>query len=86
MIGPAKGMNSSTPASRPSVNAEGIPSAVYYRKPLHRQPAYAQYPCAGNGLPVCEKLGGEVISLPMHAYLAASDQDRIIAAVRKALR
>lgn len=69
-----------------ALKAEGIPTAVYYRKPLHRQPAYAKYPCAGNGLPVSERLTAEVISLPMHAYLAAADQDRIIAAVRKALR
>ena len=32
-----------------------------------------------------EQLSGEVISLPMHAYLEQPDQDRIIGAVRKAL-
>ena len=32
-----------------------------------------------------EQLSGEVISLPMHAYLEPVDQDRIIGAVRKAL-
>ncbi len=32
-----------------------------------------------------DKLAGEVISLPMHAYLDEPTQDRIVAAVRGAL-
>ncbi|MCK0196853.1 DegT/DnrJ/EryC1/StrS family aminotransferase [Ancylobacter sp. 6x-1] len=68
-----------------ALQAEGVPTAVYYRIPMHRQPAYAHYPAAGNGLPVSEQLSGEVISLPMHAYLDAPTQDRVIAAVRRAL-
>lgn len=69
-----------------ALKADGIPTAVHYRKPLHHQPAYAHYPCAGNGLPVAEALAQSVLSLPMHPYLDPADQDRIIAAVRKALR
>lgn len=68
-----------------ALQKEGVPTAVYYRIPMHRQPAYAHYPAAGNGLPVCEQLAGEVISLPMHAYLDEATQDRVIAAVRRAL-
>ena len=65
--------------------AQGIPTGVYYPKPLHRQTAYRQYPAAGNGLPVTDRLADEVLSLPMHAYLDEASQDRIIAAVRAAL-
>ena len=68
-----------------ALQKEGVPTAVYYRIPMHRQPAYAHYPAAGNGLPVCEKLAGEVISLPMHPYLDDAAQERVIAAVRRAL-
>lgn len=68
-----------------ALQKEGVPTAVYYRIPMHRQPAYAHYPAAGNGLPVCEQLADEVISLPMHAYLGEATQDRVIAAVRRAL-
>jgi dTDP-4-amino-4,6-dideoxygalactose transaminase len=67
------------------LKAQGIPSAIYYTKPLHKQPAYRDYPVADGGVPVSEQLSGEVISLPMHAYLEAADQDRVIAAVRKSL-
>ena len=65
--------------------AQGIPTGVYYPKPLHRQGAYRHYPVAGNGLPVTDRLAGEVLSLPMHAYLDAATQDRIVAALRAAL-
>jgi dTDP-4-amino-4,6-dideoxygalactose transaminase len=68
------------------LKAQGIPTAIYYAKPLHRQAAYSGFPIAEGGLPVSEKLAGEVISLPMHAYLDRATQDRIIAAVRRALQ
>ena len=41
---------------------------------------------AQAGLPVSERLADEVISLPMHAYLDEPTQDRIVDAVRRALR
>jgi dTDP-4-amino-4,6-dideoxygalactose transaminase len=68
-----------------ALKAEGIPTAIYYTKPLHRQPAYRDFPVAEGGVPVSEQLSKEVISLPMHAYLEPPAQDRIIDAVRRAL-
>ena len=65
--------------------AEGIPTQIYYPRPLHHQPAYETYPIASTGLAVAERLPEEVLSLPMHPYLSHADQDRIIAAVRDAL-
>lgn len=67
------------------LQTRGVPTAIYYPKPLHRQGAYKHFPVAGNGLPVTEKLSAEVISLPMHPYLDEPTQDRVIAAVREAL-
>jgi dTDP-4-amino-4,6-dideoxygalactose transaminase len=66
------------------LKAEGIPTAIYYPRPLHRQSAYAHYPTADGELPVAERLAGEVVSLPMHPYLSTEIQDRIIAAVQRA--
>jgi dTDP-4-amino-4,6-dideoxygalactose transaminase len=68
-----------------ALKAEGIPTAIYYAKPLHRQAAYRDFPIVDGGLPVCDRLAEEVISLPMHAYLEEPVQDRVIAAVRRAL-
>jgi UDP-2-acetamido-2-deoxy-ribo-hexuluronate aminotransferase len=67
-----------------ALKAEGIPTAVHYPSSLHQQPAYS----AGwekASFPVAERLAREVISLPMHPYLDAPTQDRIAAAVRKAV-
>jgi len=64
---------------------DGIPTAIYYAKPLHWQTAYRNFPAADFGLSVSERLAGEVISLPMHPYLDAVTQDRIIDAVRRGL-
>ncbi len=69
-----------------ALKAQGIPTAVYYSKPLHRQGAYRHFPVADNGLPVTDRLADEVISLPMHAYLDAPTQLRVIDAVRGALQ
>jgi len=69
-----------------ALKAEGIPTAVYYPIPLHRQQAYRRYPVADGGLPVSDRLADEVIALPMHAYLDEPTQARIIDAVKRALR
>lgn len=68
-----------------ALKEQGIPTAIYYPKSMHQQTAYKHYPVAEGGLPVSEKLSEEVISLPMHAYLDAATQDRVIKAVRDAL-
>jgi dTDP-4-amino-4,6-dideoxygalactose transaminase len=68
-----------------SLAAAGIPTAVYYPTPLHRQVAYRDFPTAWGGLPVSDRLAGEVVSLPMHPYLTEEAQDRIVAAVRAGL-
>ena len=72
-------------STTPRLKAQGIPTAIYYPKPLHRQTAYRAFPVAAGGLPVSDLLAGEVLSLPMHAYLDDAVQDRIVAAVRQAL-
>jgi dTDP-4-amino-4,6-dideoxygalactose transaminase len=68
-----------------SLKAQGIPTAVYYPKPLHRLEAYKRFPVVDNGIPVTDQLAEEVISLPMHAYLDESSQNRVIEAVRNHL-
>jgi dTDP-4-amino-4,6-dideoxygalactose transaminase len=67
------------------LQGDGVPTAIYYPKPLHRQEAFRQCLVAGNGLPVTDRLAAEVLSLPMHAYLDEPTQDRIIDAVRRAV-
>ncbi|MBM3468421.1 MAG: DegT/DnrJ/EryC1/StrS family aminotransferase [Alphaproteobacteria bacterium] len=48
----------------------GLPTMVYYVKPLHLQTAYKHYPTAtGGSLPICESLAHKVLSLPMSGYV-----------------
>jgi len=68
-----------------ALKAQGIPTGIYYPTPLHRQEPYQHFPIAEGGAPVSERLAEEVISLPIHAYLDEATQERIIAAVRRAL-
>jgi len=68
-----------------ALKAQGVPTAIYYVKSMHQQTAYRDFPVADGGLPVCESLSSDVISLPMHAYLDEATQDRVIAAVRGAV-
>jgi dTDP-4-amino-4,6-dideoxygalactose transaminase len=47
----------------------GVPTAVYYPKPLHLQPAYRA--CHdGVSLPVSEGLAERILALPIHPYLS----------------
>ncbi len=64
--------------------ADGIPTAVYYPRPLHHQPAYRDHVVPPGGLPVSERLSGEVLSLPMHPYLEPAQQDSVIEAMLRA--
>lgn len=56
----------------------GVPTAVYYPKPLHDQSIYRAYPQDGAGMGVAEDVSKRVLSLPMHPYLTEDVQDRII--------
>jgi UDP-2-acetamido-2-deoxy-ribo-hexuluronate aminotransferase len=68
-----------------ALKAQGVPTAIYYPKSMHQQTAYRDFPVAEGGLPICEQLSEDVISLPMHAYLDEATQERIIKTVRGAL-
>lgn len=64
------------------LKSQGVPSAVYYPIPIHKQDVYARYPLGPGGLPVTEAKAERVLSLPMHPYLTEADQDQVVAAVR----
>lgn len=69
-----------------SLKARGVPTAIYYPKPLHQQTAYRRFRVAGNGLPVSERVAQEVVALPMHPYLDEETQGYIINVARDALK
>jgi dTDP-4-amino-4,6-dideoxygalactose transaminase len=69
-----------------ALREKGVPTAVYYPIPIHRQSVYGRYPTAPGGLTVTEAKAGRVISLPMHPYLSEADQDLIVGAIRRFAR
>ncbi len=65
----------------------GVPSMVYYPKPLHQQTAYKHFPTAtGGALRVSEDLAERVFSLPMHPYLENETVDYIAESLLSAFR
>ena len=75
---------------RTAVQAElkekGIPSMVYYAKPMHHQGALANTRSAQADCPVTERLCETVLSLPLHPYMTEQQVQKISDAVRNALR
>jgi dTDP-4-amino-4,6-dideoxygalactose transaminase len=69
-------------ALKAHLQENGIPSVIYYVKPLHAQVAYRDFPVTPTGLPVSEALPERILCLPMHPYLTEEDQDRIITTIR----
>jgi dTDP-4-amino-4,6-dideoxygalactose transaminase len=63
----------------------GIPTGIYYPRPLHVQAPYRDFPVAPAGLPVTEHLKGVVLSLPMHPYLTEQQTSYIVSCMREAL-
>jgi dTDP-4-amino-4,6-dideoxygalactose transaminase len=62
------------------LSSSGVPTGIYYPKPLHRQQPYRHYPTTPGGLPVTDALAASVLSLPLHPYLSEAQQDRVVAA------
>ena len=60
----------------------GIPTGVYYPKPLHLQGAYASLGHSRGDFPVSEMLSDRVFSLPMHPYLTDEEVRSIVEAMK----
>ena len=64
------------------LNQSGIPTAIYYPKPLHLQEAFAGLGYGSGAFPVSEDCASRIFSLPMHPYLTSADQEKICAALK----
>jgi UDP-2-acetamido-2-deoxy-ribo-hexuluronate aminotransferase len=67
------------------LKGDGVPTAVYYPRPMHLQSAYRSYGGGEGSLPVSEGLCQRILSLPMHPYLTEETIERVAAALRKAV-
>jgi UDP-2-acetamido-2-deoxy-ribo-hexuluronate aminotransferase len=58
----------------------GIPTAIHYPVPIHRQPAYASL-SSPDACPIAVEMAGRVMSLPMGPYLSTADVQQVTAAL-----
>jgi dTDP-4-amino-4,6-dideoxygalactose transaminase len=71
-------------AVQAALRAANIGAAIYYPRPLHRQPAYAA--CHdGAALPVSEAVSTRIMALPIHPDLTDEQASRVAQTVRAAL-
>lgn len=67
---------------RTFLKENGVPSMVYYPKPLHLQNAYATYGYKKGDLPVSETLSEEIMSLPMHPELEKDHIEFVVSQIK----
>jgi dTDP-4-amino-4,6-dideoxygalactose transaminase len=63
----------------------GIPTAIYYPRPLHRQEAFANLGYREGDFPASEDAAARIFSIPMHPYLDAETQTKIIDIIKGGL-
>ena len=63
----------------------GIPTMVYYKKPMHRQGAFYGTRSGEADCPVTEDICDKVLCLPIHPYLEAGEIEVVAQELRKAL-
>lgn len=59
------------------LHEKDIPTAIYYPIPLHMQQAFSGMGGRQGDFPVAEKIASEIFNLPMHPYIAKTDQEKI---------
>ncbi|RIU94747.1 DegT/DnrJ/EryC1/StrS family aminotransferase [Oceanobacillus picturae] len=64
---------------------QGIPSMVYYVKPMHKQEAFSTLSFNENDFDVTNKLCDTVLSLPMHPYLKEDEVSKVAKTVNEFL-
>ncbi len=62
---------------------QGIPSMIYYNKPMHKQGAFADMKFDEDDYVVTNNLCDTVLSLPMHPYLTGEDVDKVCKVIRE---
>ena len=68
------------------LRAAGIPSMVYYSKPLHKQGAFKETDSENAHCPIAEKLCQTVLSLPIDPYKTKSEIEIVITELKKILK
>ena len=68
-----------------SLKEKGIPTAVYYRIPIHLSDAYKSLGYESGDMPISEACSKRIFSLPMHPYLDPSVADKVASIIRSTI-
>lgn len=68
---------------RDALRKEGIPTMVYYPRPLHLQPVFQKLGYKEGDFPVSEDAAKRILSLPMHPYLSPEIQEKVAGVIRR---
>ena len=69
-----------------ALNEAGIGAGVHYPKPVHLHGAFSGLGLGEGAFPVAEEATRTVLSLPIYPGITESQQERVVAELRKALR
>jgi UDP-2-acetamido-2-deoxy-ribo-hexuluronate aminotransferase len=70
-------------AARKALAEKGVPTMVYYPKPMHQQKAYASPRFEDKDFPISIRLGGSVLSLPIHTEMPQEQLEYIAKTVKE---
>ena len=68
------------------LKADGIPTNIYYIRPMHRQGAFTGTRSAEADCPVTEELCSRVLCLPIHPYLKEEEIEFIAGRLKDCLK
>lgn len=68
------------------LQANGIPTAIHYPKPLHLQTAFSYLGYRSGDFPIAERTCAQIIALPMHPFLTSPEQEYIINTIKSFFR
>lgn len=65
---------------------KGIPSMIYYPKPMHLQEAFGEENLGTGDFEVTNKLSATVLSLPIHPYITEADIDEVVQVIKDTVK
>ncbi|WP_026425893.1 DegT/DnrJ/EryC1/StrS family aminotransferase [Actinokineospora inagensis] len=68
------------------LHAEGIGAGIHYPTPVHLTGAFADLGLGAGAFPNAERLGAEILSLPLFPEITEAQQERVVSVLSEAVR
>ena len=77
--------NTDRKALMAAMKEDNIPTMIHYPKSLHMQEAFSFLGYTSEDFPAVRNATARVLSLPMHPYLDAAEQDKVVECLKRFL-